>query len=435
MSELALFGGRATMTEPLGRYRSLGREEAAAAKAVIEDGVLSQFLGCWHPDFYGGPKVQEFERAWESHFRVAHAVTVNSNTSGLIAALGAIGLEPGDEVIVSPWTMSASATAILVWNAIPVFADIEEDTYNLDPASIAKNITPQTKAVVVTDIFGHSADMDAIMTLARAHGLRVVEDAAQAPGARYHDRFVGTLADIGVFSLNYHKHIHTGEGGVCVTDDPVLAERMQLIRNHAEAVVEEKGVSNLSNMIGFNFRMTEIQAAIGIEQLRKLSTLIEGRVAAANSITRGVTGLPGLRPPVVKDGCTHVYYVYPLRYDASVTGVSRDRIVDALRAEGVPVSGKYVNVHLLPMYQRRMAYGTRGFPWSAPFCRRQVPYAKGICPVAEAQQDGAYIGLGLCEYEASVRETRLVVQAFEKVWRHLPELATVQDTRTAVAEG
>ncbi|MBI4022333.1 MAG: DegT/DnrJ/EryC1/StrS family aminotransferase, partial [Candidatus Andersenbacteria bacterium] len=266
--KLALFGGEIQVKRPWRRYNSIGVEEKAAVAAVMDRGVLSQFLGTWHPNFYGGPEVRAFEAAWQAHFGVPHAVTVNSATSGLMAALGAISLEPGDEVIVSPWTMTATATSILVWNAIPVFADIEETTFGLNPAAVERAITPYTRAILVTDIFGHPARLDDIMAVARRHNLRVVEDAAQSPGARYRGRFAGTVADIGVFSLNYHKHIQVGEGGVCVTRDADLAERMQLIRNHAEAVVEGKEVSNLANMIGFNFRLTEIAAAIGIEQLK-----------------------------------------------------------------------------------------------------------------------------------------------------------------------
>lgn len=422
MSELAILGGPKAVPEPFSRYNSIGREELEAVKAVIETGVLSRFLGCWDPDFYGGEKIQEFEREWARYFSVNHAVAVNSNTSGLITALGAIGIEPGDEVIVSPWTMSASATSILVWNAIPVFADIEAETFNLDPTSIEKNITPYTKAIMVPDIFGHAADLDRIMALARQYHLKVIEDAAQAPGALYKGRLVGTIADIGVYSLNYHKHIHTGEGGVCVTNDPFLAERMQLIRNHAESVVEDKGVEDLSNMIGFNFRMTEMEAAIGLEQLKKLSTLVAQRAAAADRLTAAIRHLKGLSVPIIKPGCTHVYYVYPMVYQASETGIPRHTIVQALQAEGIPIAGGYVNLHLLPIYQKRIAYGKGGFPWTADVYKGRVSYKKGICPVAETLQDESFLQIGLCAYTFTDREIDQVIGAFLKVWDHLSDL-------------
>ena len=273
MEKLALLGGTPVIQKEFKKYNPLGREELDAAKNVIDSGVLSQFLGCWHEDFYGGPKVQEFEMEAAKYFGVKHAVTVNSWTSGLVAAVGAIGIEPGDEVIVSPWTMSASATAILHWNGIPVFADIDIETYNLCPDSILKNISPQTKAIMVVDIFGQSADMDLIMEIAKEYKLKVISDTAQAPGALYGNKYAGTCADVGGFSLNYHKHIHTGEGGILVTNDDDIAERLQLIRNHAEVVVEDKGVTNLTNMVGHNFRLGEIECAMGIEQLKKLKSL------------------------------------------------------------------------------------------------------------------------------------------------------------------
>ena len=422
MAELALFGGPKTINKEFPRYNPIGEEEVAAVTAVVRGGVLSKFLGTWDADFFGGEKVQAFEGAWSSCFRVKHAVTVNSNTSGLIAAIGAIGIEPGDEVIVSPWTMSASATAILVWNAVPVFADIEERTFNLDPVSIEKNITPRTRAIMVTDIFGHAAELDSIMAIARKYKLKVIEDCAQAPAARYRGRFAGTVADIGVFSLNYHKHIHTGEGGVCVTNDDRLAERLQLIRNHAESVVEGKGVTDLSNMIGFNFRMTEIEAAIGIEQLKKLSRLTDERARLAQRLNGHLQGLAGLRVPVVEADCTHVYYVYPLIYDDRETGVPREQIVKALRAEGLAISDRYVMLHRLPMYRQKIAHGSKGFPWSADFYKGEVSYAEGICPVAEDLQDRRFMALAMCMHDYSDADIDLLGETFRKVWSQMSRL-------------
>ncbi|MDK9713633.1 MAG: DegT/DnrJ/EryC1/StrS family aminotransferase [Sulfuritalea sp.] len=420
---LALLGGRKTVKAPFQLYNSIGAEEMAAAKAVVESGVLSKFLGRWGSDFLGGPKVKEFERDCEAYFGVKHAITVNSWTSGLIAAVGALGIEPGDEIIVTPWTMCASATAIMHWNAIPVFADIDPETFCLDPKSIEANITPYTKAIMSVDIGGHPADTDAINAIARKHKLKVISDTAQAPGAYYHGKYAGTLTDIGGYSLNYHKHIHTGEGGILVTNDDALADRMRLIRNHAEAAVGDMGLTDISNMIGHNFRLGEIECAIGIEQLKKLSGFVDSRQHAAARLSDGLKGLAGLRTPVVKPGCTHSYYVYFMVVDDAVVGVSRNRIFEALVAEGVPgLSTTFANVHLLPMYQRKIAYGSRGFPWTSDICHREVSYAKGICPVAEGLHDRSYIGFQMCMHQMSDPEIDLMVDAFKKVWANLDAL-------------
>ena len=422
-SSLALFGGPKSICASFKRYNSIGREEVDAARGVVESGVLSQFIGGWEPDFFGGSKVQEFERQCEIYFGVRHAVTVNSWTSGLVAAVGAIGIEPGDEVIVSPWTMCASATAILHWNAIPVFADIEADTFCLDPASVEANITPYTKAIMAVDIFGHAANMDMLMNIAERHGLKVITDTAQAPGAMYKGKPAGTQAHVGGYSLNYHKHIHTGEGGILVTNDDEIAKRLQLIRNHAEAVVGPMGMTDLRNMIGHNFRLGEIECAIGIEQLKKLDGFVSGRQRAADRLTAGLLNLPGLRTPVVKPDCTHVYYVYPMVLDLSKLGVSRARIVEALEAEGVlGLMAGYANVHLLPMYQQKIAYGSRGFPWTSDICRRDVSYKKGICPVAETLHDSTFLGYEMCMHDLSDAEVDLLVDAFRKVWGQLARL-------------
>lgn len=422
MEKLALFGGNKVIEHTFKKYNPIGPEELQAATEVIQSGVLSQFLGLWHEDFFGGPKVREFERQCAEYFGVRHVVTFNSWTSGLVAAVGAIGIEPGDEVIVTPWTMSASATAILHWNAIPVFADIDSETFNLDPKSVEENITPYTKAIMVADIFGQSADMDELMAIAARHGLKVISDTAQAPGALYKGKYAGTLAHVGGYSLNYHKHIHTGEGGILVTNDDEIAERAQLIRNHAEVVVGDKGVSNLSNMIGHNFRLGEIECAMGIEQLKKLSGFVQSRQALANRLSEGLKGLRGLHTPVVKPDRSHVYYVYPLVLDIDDLGVDRERIHAALQAEGVAVSNCYQNIHLLPMYQKKMAYGSRGFPWTSDICHRDVNYGKGICPVAEELNESTYLGFGMCVYDLTNEDVDKVVNAFHKVWANLAAL-------------
>lgn len=420
---LALRGGPKLIEREFARYNSIGAEEVAAAKAVVESGVLSKFLGCWDPDFFGGPKVQEFERMCERYFGVKHAVTVNSLTSGLVAAVGAIGIEPGDEVIVSPWTMSASATAILHWNAIPVFADIDPATFCLDPASVERAVTPYTKAILAVDIAGQPADFDALHAIAERHGLRIISDTAQAPSAKYKGRYAGTLADIGGFSLNYHKHVHTGEGGIMVTDDDALADRMRLIRNHAEAVVRDKGTTNLANLIGFNFRLGEIEAAIGIEQLKKLERKVADRQHVTRKLDEGLRDLPGLRIPAVRPDCTHVYYFYAMTLDPERLGVSRDAIYKALVAEGVPgMTPAYENLHLLPLYQNKIAYGSKGFPWTSDICHRDVSYAKGICPVAEDLNDRTFLGIEVCAHAFSDADLDLVVAAFHKVWNNIESL-------------
>ena len=415
--ELAINGGSKTIDYTFKKYNSIGLEELEAAKSVIESGVLSQYLGKWGPDFFGGPKVKEFEKNCEEYFNVKHAITVNSWTSGLITAVGSLDIEPGDEIIVPPWTMCASATAILHWNAIPVFADIDEKTFCISPNSIEKNISDKTKAIMSVDIFGHPANTYEINKIAKKYNLRVISDSAQAPGATNNGEYAGTLTDIGGYSLNYHKHFHTGEGGILVTNDDELAERMYLIRNHGEAAVGEMNINNINNIIGHNFRLGEIECAIGIEQLKKLENLVNSRRIAAEHLSRGLSMLKGLNIPQVMKDYTHSFYLYGMTINQDLIDVSRDQIFEALLEEGVQgLSKRYQNIHLLPMYQKKIAYGKNGFPWNSEFCRRNISYAKGICPIAERLNDFSYLGFEMCLFELSYNDIENIICAFNKVW-------------------
>lgn len=326
------------MIGPLAPYPSIGAAEKAAVAEVLDSGCLSGFYGSPGPRFLGGPKVRAFEEAWAAHCGVKHAVSVNSATSGLLAAMAAIGIDEGDEVILPPWTMSATAAAPKACGATLVFADIERETYCIDPAEVEKKITRKTRAIIAVNLFGHPARLAELRALADSHRLWLIEDSAQAPLAYEGKRRAGTVGHIGVFSFNYHKHISTGEGGMCVTNDDRLAERMRRFRNHGE---------NVSDEIGFNLRMTEIEAAIGLAQLAKIHAHVGARVRLAGFLTEAVKDCRGITPPKVREGCTHNYYLWAFEC-AGKSG----RLVPALRAEGFPVTFGYVQpLYRLPAFR------------------------------------------------------------------------------------
>lgn len=398
-STLAINGGHPIRTKPWLDNFTTGAEEKDAVCRVLDNGYLSLFEGSHTPDkpfsFKGGPEVQAFEEEWNDYYGCKHSISMNSATSGLYAAIGALGIGYGDEVIVSPYTMSACAIAPLIYGAIPVFADVDPNTGCLDPKSIEDRISDRTKGILVVHQFGFPAEMDRIMELSKKHNLKVIEDCAQAHGALYKGTKVGTIGDIGVFSLNVNKTIQAGEGGVCITNDPELAYRLQLIRNHGEAVVGPAEYENITNIAGFNYRMTEFTAAICREQLKKLNFLNERRLEFVEQLKVGFSSydffkpLPGPRECAsctcnMTDKCHSTYYIFPLRYDSSSTGIKRNEFISALNAEGACFYQGYVKpLYLQPLYQKRFLF-KEGYPFTAPAnkdCYQN--YELGTCPVAE----------------------------------------------------
>jgi len=428
MAKLAINGGTPVRTKLFPAYNTIGEAEKLAVMKVLDSGNLSQYLGAWTDDFFGGPTVKAFESSWCESFDCKFSISVNSNTSGLFTAIGAIGIQPGDEVIVSPYSMSASAIAPLVYGGIPVFADIDPATFCMDPKSIEAKITTRTKAILVVHIFGHPADMDSIMAIAKKHNLKVIEDCAQAPLGKYKGKPVGTIGDIGVFSLNYHKHIHTGEGGVIITNDAELADRCRMIRNHAENVVLPRGIENLTNLIGYNYRMTEIESAIGIEQLKKLPSLLEQRLTNVAFLNEKLKAFPAfeLLPPL-EEGSVNTYYVYPIKFNKEIAGIERNQFVDALKKEipsavlreTAPLIGAgYVKpLYLQPIYQQKAAWA-----YNPALYKAEVDYSLGSCPVTEKMHfevlfTNEYMRPGM--QEADMMD---VINAMEKIFDNINEL-------------
>lgn len=429
MAKLAVKGGEPIRTKLFPAYNTIGQEEKDAVMKVLDSGNLSQYIGAWHHDFFGGPTVRQLEENWSATFGVNHSITVNSNTSGLFTVMGAIGIQPGDEVIVSPYTMSASAIAPLVYGGIPVFADIDADTLCMSPASIEKCITSRTKAILVVHIMGHPADMDAIMAIAKKHDLKVVEDCAQAPLGKYKNKLVGTIGDVGIFSLNYHKHIHTGEGGIIITNNADLAFRCQMIRNHAENITAPKEVKDLTNLIGYNYRMTEIECAIGVEQLKKLPSLLEQRLENVAFLNEGFKKFPALKTQAPQpDGNVHCYYQYPVFFDAAIAGIHRNIFVEALKAElpsallreTTPLIGAgYVKpLYLAPIYQQKAAWA---FTHQANE-HSTTRYDLGTSPIAEQMHFDKLFSLEYMRPGLSASDLQDVINAVDKIFSNIDEL-------------
>ena len=358
---------------------TIGKEEIKAANKVLKSGNLSGFRASPDKSFYGGPEVLRLEKNWSKLFKVKHSISFNSWTSGLIASVGALGIEPGDEVICPPITMEATSTCLLFYGAIPIFADINPLTLCIDVKEIEKKITKKTKAIIVVHIFGQPCDMQSIMILAKKYNLKVLEDAAQSPLGKYKNKYLGTIGDIGGFSLNYHKTIQCGEGGVVTTNDDDLAFRMKLIRNHGESTIDKLNTAIHGNIFGGNFRMNEIEAAIANEQLKKLKFLTKYRKDQAKYLIKNLKKFKFLQLPVEDtDGSEHVFYFFVILFHKKNINISREAFHKLCNDYGLEIRKDYVN----PVYFNSLYINKKIYPKNNKFMKN-YNYYKGLCPVAE----------------------------------------------------
>ena len=311
----------------------IGEEEKRAVLEVLSSGMLAQ-----------GKKVAKFEENFADYIKVKHAIAVNSGTSALHTALLACGIRQGDEVITTPFSFIATANAILYCQAKPVFADIDEKTFNIDPEQIKEKITSKTKALLVVHLYGLPCEMQAIKEICEDYKLLLIEDACQAHGAEYKGKRVGSFGDAGVFSFYPTKNMTTGEGGMITTNNEKIAEKARLIREHGAKQ------RYLHETLGYNYRMTDIAAAIGIEQLKKLDKMNETRIKNAEILTKGIRGINGITLPFVPNGTKHVFHQYTIR----ITGdykLTREQLIEKMKANGIASMIYYpIPIHKQPLY-------------------------------------------------------------------------------------
>lgn len=361
MEKLAIEGGK-PVRETLLPYGHQWVDEADI------EAVVQVLRSAW---LTTGPKVAEFEEAFAKFVGAKYAVAVSSGTAALHAAMYAIGIKPGDEVIVPAMTFAATANCVVFQGGSPIFVDVDPETLLIDPDQVKAKITPRTKAVIAVDYTGQPCDYDALREVADRYRLILVADACHALGATYKGRLAGSLADLNVFSFHPVKHITTGEGGMITTDNPDFAERMRIFRNHGITTdyrQREKQGSWFYEMVdlGYNYRITDIQCALGLSQLNKLPGWVKRRQEIAQKYDAAFAEFPAIRPLKVRADVSHAYHLYIVRFDLSRLRATRAEIFTALRAEGIGVNVHYIPVHLHPFYRERFGTGP------------------GLCPVAEA---------------------------------------------------
>ena len=388
--------------------------------------MLDALDGYLVSDSPGETPVSALEREWAERCQTGYCIATSNGTTALSVALAGLGIGPGDEVIVPALSFIASGLAPLHQMAVPVFADIDPDTFCLDPAAVAAVVTPRTAAILPVHLHGQPADMDALQAIADQHHLAIVEDAAQAHGARYHDRSVGSLGTVAAFSLQATKNLATcGEGGLVTTSDQKLADKIRMQRQFGEIIEPGQERDYISYMLGWNHKMSSVQAAFTRSQLNRLDDYAAARDHNVQEFLDRLAELPGIQVPRAAPGTTHAWHILRFRFDPASAGVPgvppglfRSIVHRLLRAEGVPVS----RYQLIPLpsqkvFTERVGFG-HGYPWRLA---EQPP--ESAYPVTESVlEDSLTLQKRHLNPEAATALARYA-DGFEKVWQHMATVA------------
>lgn len=422
MAKLAVCGGKKVINKTLGKpWPVHDQREVKALTEVAESGIW------WrggHTDERPA-KVHLFEDAWAKYHDAKYCVAVTNGTTAIECALKSAGVEAGDEVLVPALTFVASATAIVLVNAVPVFVDVDPKTFNMDPKAMEAAITKQTRAAVVVHNGGYPCDMDAILEIAKKHNIKIVEDCAHAHATQWRGKGVGAIGDIGTFSFQMGKTLTCGEGGAVITNDQDLAEKAYSFHH----------IGRLKNRpfyefhrVASNLRLTEWQAAILLTQLSRLTQQTETRERNTKLLAEGMKKIPGLEPIERDKRVTRWgFYYWNFRYNQEkFDGIHRDLFIKALGAEGVPIG---VGAHGMPIYQnplfQKMNFGRTGCPIKCPLYGKKVNFAEVHCPTAEHLYKNVALSIGHRYFLGPISDMKLVLKAMEKVRENTAELKTL----------
>lgn len=397
----AILGGTPVKTTPYGKGNRYGEEELKELGEALEQGTL----------FYvQGKKVRAMEAKAASTIGLKYAAAVSSGTASIHTALMALGISPGDEVVVSPITDMGSLIPILWQGAVPVFADVDEYTYCVTPETVEAVCTEKTRAVIAVHLWGNACDMDGLAKLCENKRISLIEDCAQAWGCTYKGKHVGTFGDIGCFSLNEYKQISCGDGGLVATDSEGMIRRLRLAAD--KAYNREPGaVMRAPAFLANNYRMNELQGAVALAQLDKLNGIVEKRRKLSNALTARLEKISGILPVKATDGCSPTWMSYLFRIDPDVLGIDAVKFADALKAEGIAAGSRYIGmcVYEYPIFAKHSAFERGEHPFS------RMNYGKGLCPIAERVIDTiVHLPMNESHTEADIDETAAAIEKVAK---------------------